>query len=207
MRRAQRSNQAEDAASKLSSLLRSTQVAQLLQHPLPAQPTVLQKAVLSSCSNSLLQLHTALPETPNNSSSRSALLQQLSGVLRHQAVHSTGLLLAWMQQQPQQLVAALRYSEDEHAAIMQRLWPTGVQVVFIITLLIRSCSASNSSSTAPLAFTLTQQLHQSGECIWSGQASDAWIRSSRLLCTHCALFQPQAALLGWSNLCSSQSHH
>jgi hypothetical protein len=104
-------NQAEDAASKLSSLVRSSKVAQLLQRPLPAQPTAAHQAVLASCSNGLLQLLRALPDKLCRSGSPTASeasIQLLDSVLRHQAVHCAGVLLWWLQQQPQQLVAALQ---------------------------------------------------------------------------------------------------
>jgi hypothetical protein len=97
MRPNQRVSQAEDVASKLSSLVRSPRVVQLLQGPLPTQPTAAQQAVLASCSSGLLQLLRALPEPPDNTADTAATIQVLSGVLRHQAVHSTGVLLSWLQ--------------------------------------------------------------------------------------------------------------
>lgn len=100
MRPAQRAKKAEDAASKLSSLVARPQVVQLLQRPLAGEPTATQQAVLAICSSGLHQLTLVLPTTPKNDSERAALVQLLRGVLRHQPVHSVGLLLVWLQQQP-----------------------------------------------------------------------------------------------------------
>jgi hypothetical protein len=164
MRPAQRVKQAEEAASKLSSLVHSSRVTQLLQQPLPAQPTAAQQAVLASCSKSVQQLLTFLPQHTDSSLRIAVLLQLLRGVLRHQAVHSAGLLLAWLQQQPQQLAAALLGCNPrlEATVIMQSLWLTALNLVLSITVLVVNCAAEDSSSTAPLAFNLTQQLQQTG---------------------------------------------
>uniref|UniRef100_A0A383VL02 Uncharacterized protein n=1 Tax=Tetradesmus obliquus TaxID=3088 RepID=A0A383VL02_TETOB len=142
MRPAQLASKAEDAASKLSRLVDSPQVVQLLQRPLPALPTAAQRAVLASCTSSLQQLLHALPDNPSNDSGRAALVELLRGVLRHQAVHCTGVLLVWLQQQqqqqqPQQLAAAL----------------LSVQALGVL-----NCSAA----VAELMINMTQQLLQSG---------------------------------------------
>lgn len=92
MRPAQRAKKAEEAANKLSSLVCSPQVTQLLQQPLPPQPTAAQIAVLDSCSSSLFKLCNTLPdELPNTDAGRAAAVQLLRGVLRHHPVHSAGV--------------------------------------------------------------------------------------------------------------------
>lgn len=110
MRPAERAKLAGDEAKKLSSLVRGSQVVQLLQQPLPAEPTAAQQAVLASCSTRLQHLSDILPEDPSNSSSAATLAQLLKRVLNCRAVHSAGVLLAMLQQQqpqPQRLPAAL----------------------------------------------------------------------------------------------------
>lgn len=80
----QRLKQADGASGKLSSVVRSRQVTQLLQGPPPAQPTTAQQTALASCSISQHQLHEALPEDVKNESEIAAAAQLLQRVLRRQ---------------------------------------------------------------------------------------------------------------------------
>lgn len=161
---AQRAKQAEDAASKLGSLVRSPQVAQLLQQPLPAQPAAEQKAVLADINSNLQQLYEKLPANPNTNSERAAM-QLLRGVLHQEAVRSIGVLQVWLQQQPQQLVAALQ-SYDLQLGTIEGAWYAGMHVMCRIAELLLDCKASRSSSSstaggALLVVEMTQQLLQS----------------------------------------------
>lgn len=166
---AQRAKQAEDAASKLGSLVRSPQVAQLLQQPLPAQPAAEQKAVLADINSNLQQLYKKLPANPNTNSERAATVQLLRGVLHQEAVRSIGVLQVWLQQQPQRLVTALQ-SYDLQLGTIEGAWYAGMHVMCRIAELLLDCKASRSSSSstagaALLVVEMTQQLLQSGGCI------------------------------------------
>lgn len=172
MRPAQRARQAEDAASKLSSLVRSPQVAQLLQQPVPAQPTAAQRAVLASCSSRLDLLYRAMPASLSSSSSGTeAFVQMLRRALGQQPTHSAGVLLAWLQQQPQQLAAALQgvLSIGVQPGTTEAVWCIGMQAVARLAELLLDCCAAKSSSctatVAELTVNMTQQLLQSGGCI------------------------------------------
>lgn len=184
MRPAQRVKRAEDAASKLSRLVRSPQVVQLLQRPPPAQPTAAQQSVLVSYSKSLATLYTALPaDGPNNDAGRAVVAQLLRAVLRHQPAQSAGLLMVWTQQQPQQLAAMLQSHglKPQHGTI-HGVWVIGTSLVFRLATLLASCMELSSCrvTTAELSVNLTQQLLQSGGCCWG-----LWFNNSS--CAYLAL--------------------
>lgn len=161
MQPSQLAKKAEDAASHLLSLLRSPQVAQLLQRPLPVHPTAAQQAVLASCSSSLLKLFAALPGRPNNESDRAAAIQLLRRVLRHQAVYNAGVLMAWLQQPQQQLAMVLHSCPSEvDPGTVEDLWAAGSKVTARVALLLVSCKAMDG--VAELAVDMSQQLLQSG---------------------------------------------
>lgn len=171
MRPAQRAKKAEEAANKLSSLVCSPQVTQLLQQPLPPQPTAAQIAVLDSCSSSLFKLCNTLPdELPNTDAGRAAAVQLLRGVLRHHPVHSAGVLMVWLQQQqPQQLAAMLQVSYGSVVQLnaTEGVWRAGMQVLSGLVELLYICTRGGScmAAVAELIATLTQQLLQSGGCV------------------------------------------
>jgi hypothetical protein len=151
-------------------MLRSPKAVQLLQQPLPAQPTAAQRAVLASCSSSLQQLSIALSENPSTDSARSASVQLLQCVLCHQPVHSAGTLLVWLQQQQQLTTALLSCSVHQlQASTMEGLWFAALQLVSTLAVLLHSCSTARESSctaaAAQLMVDTTQQLLQSGECV------------------------------------------
>jgi hypothetical protein len=170
MRSARRAAQAEDAASKLSALVRSSRVVDLLQRPPPSEPTAAQQDVLAECSNRLYQLIEALPDRPGSAAS-AAPEQLLSSVLRQRAAHSASVLLAWLQQQPQQLAAALLSNDDSQVQpkTMGGFWHMGMQAVCMLVGLVGRCTLFDDSSAATaghvrLVVDITQQLLQSGEC-------------------------------------------
>lgn len=163
--------QAEDAASKLRNLVHRPQVVQLLQRPLPAAPTAEQQAVLASCSSTLQQLMLALTDSYNSRSGTESVVQVLRRTLRHQPVHSAGVLLAWLQQQPQQLAASLKSSRGLDPGTLEAVWTVGMLMVAGLADLLLECyvtqrtSRASTAALAELGVDLTQQLLQSGERI------------------------------------------
>jgi hypothetical protein len=168
MPRAQCLKPAEDAARKLSSLVCSPKVVHLLQQPLPAQLAAAHQAVIASCSIGLQQLFQALPTLPASHASggTAAVLQSLRGVLRHQAAHSAGVLLAWLQQQPQRLAAALhkRRNDQLQPNTIEGLWFVGMDVMCKLAAFLVCCTMEDASSVAELTLDMTQQVQQTGGC-------------------------------------------
>uniref|UniRef100_A0A383WED8 MYND-type domain-containing protein n=1 Tax=Tetradesmus obliquus TaxID=3088 RepID=A0A383WED8_TETOB len=168
MQRDQRAKKAEDTASKLSSLLCTHKVAQLLQEPLSAAPKAARQAVLGEFGSCLQWLLKGLPESASNETNKAAAIKLLGGLLLHQAVHSAGGVLEWLQQDPQQLAAAMqsyRGQKLEHDSL-EGVWCVGMKLMAKFGELLFDCCLANSSSTsraaAELATSMTQQLLQSG---------------------------------------------
>lgn len=154
--------------------MRSPEVVQLLQQPLLALPTQAQLGVLASTSSALEELLAALAEVPSSESSRAASVQLLGGVLRQQAVHSAGVLLMWLHQQPQQLCAIDSFFSNPWqpgsivgAYCIGGVWQLGMEVVHKLAVLLFACMSGGSScapAAARLAADMTQQLLHSGGC-------------------------------------------
>lgn len=131
MQRDQRAKKAEDTASKLSSHLCTPKVAQLLQEPLSAAPKAARQAVLGEFGNYLQWLLKGLPESASNETNKAAAVTLLGGLLRHQAVHSAGEVLKWLQQDPQLLAAAMqsyRGQKLEHDSL-EGVWCVGIKLM------------------------------------------------------------------------------
>jgi hypothetical protein len=127
-------------------LLRSPKIAQLLQHTPPYRSvSAQQQRVMTQLSSALLA---RLPKEEHEITA----WQLAPVVLKHQAAHSIGILLTWVQQQPEQLAAAMQRGERQ-AQALTRIWLESQQA------LIRLCLIS--MGTSPLA--CSQQLESSGE--------------------------------------------
>jgi hypothetical protein len=171
MQPALQTKQVEDAAIDLNSLVCSPRIERLLQRPLPARPTAAQQAALASCSDALRKLVMSLPQDFRNILDKGAMLALISSVLQHQAAYNIGVLLAWLQQQPQQLAAALQ-SEGMRAASVQNCWCGGMLVLQVVALMrlraTEGCTAEHNSAVlcgaGTLAANMTQQLQQTGWC-------------------------------------------
>uniref|UniRef100_A0A383WBJ7 Uncharacterized protein n=1 Tax=Tetradesmus obliquus TaxID=3088 RepID=A0A383WBJ7_TETOB len=163
--------QAEDAASKLRNLVHRPQVVQLLQRPLPAAPTAEQQAVLASCSSTLQQLKLALTDSYNSRSGTESVVQVLRRTLRHQPVHSAGVLLAWLQQQPQQLAASLKSSRGLDPGTLEAVWTVGMLMVAGLADLLLECVLA---SWIELAQQLLQQQQQQQQQQQSQAHQGAW---------------------------------
>lgn len=169
-----RARAAEDAAKKLQTVLGRPEVAQLLQQPLPAQPNAEQRAVLTSCITTLVQLSQALPsvENPINVSDTAAFRQLLRGVLRHRAVHSAATLLVWLLQQPQQLAVTLQNVEPHQLqrGTTKAACVAGMHAVTRLAQLLVRCivkmhrSGSSTANVAQLTVNMTHQLVEAGGC-------------------------------------------
>jgi hypothetical protein len=80
-------------------------VTQLLQQvPSPGSTSAEQQRLMTQISNALRALAASMPKN----AVAAADVELPSGLLHHQAAHSTGVLLTWAQQRPEQLAAALQ---------------------------------------------------------------------------------------------------
>jgi hypothetical protein len=91
-------------------------------------------------------------------------------LLRQQTAHSAGTLVAWLQQQPEQLPFALLQRESDSGRALQQasttadVWLSGCQCLsLMIAALVNAAEAPQPAcSVAALAASMLQQLEQSG---------------------------------------------
>jgi hypothetical protein len=152
---------AGSAACTLQRLLRDPRLVQLLQQPPPADLNEQQQLLLGPCCVALKQLEDFIPESVGSGTA----VQQLSGVLRHEAAHSAAVLMAWVQQRPELLQPEVFYASLK----LQISWPTIVSVTAVWVMsrsvldkLVPAVYRVSSSSAAALAAEMTQQLGRSG---------------------------------------------
>jgi hypothetical protein len=167
MRPARRIKQAEAVACDLQKHLKSSTLSQLLQCPPSASLTADQEAHLYECCRLLGQL-----EEPLLEKEPALQLRLLDAILQKQALCGAVTLIAWMQQQPEQLlplrssalqlpgIAALR----EGGGMGAVSWAAGVNVL-IYAVEIASRLDFSSAAARQTAAGITQQLDQSGNLI------------------------------------------
>jgi hypothetical protein len=171
MRPAQRIKQVEETGRRLTVLLSSSIISQLLQRTPPAALTAGQEAQLASCDNVICQLQAALKEAP------SLQMQLVDAMLKHQVARNVGSLVTWVQQQTEQQLLGFRaVAVAGHQGSAQvtcgsrtaSMWADGVLLLgrFAMAYLHNSDSAGACS----LAANLTQQLDQSGKACSSNCA-------------------------------------
>jgi hypothetical protein len=92
----------EQLAKYITQVAKDPALSQmLLQQTQPADPwTHRQVHLLANCCNALVELTLVMHQQHD---AAAAPNRRLGLVLRHQAVHSAGTLLAWLQQWPEQL--------------------------------------------------------------------------------------------------------
>jgi hypothetical protein len=153
---------AEKAAHKLAVLLKDKAVCQLLQQPAPVAALTRQQAgPLLRCCSALLCLDTAIVGKATGQLA-------VASVLRHQAVYSAGVLLAWTQQQPQQLaiVQVADTWNDIHnhrtQPTLASLWLLSEHVLTAILHAIQCLESDDDIAASGLAQTAMEQLEPSG---------------------------------------------
>jgi hypothetical protein len=162
-----RVRKAEDAARKLTDQLRSPVMLGMLQHAPPVGFPDRQQAVqLPSIWTLQSQLVAALKETGS-----AETVQVLSALLRQQAARSVGTLVAWAQQQPDQLYTmaglnALAPQGHSPGAVVLNAagtsWWSGLEV--LDRMLVSAITLDSSSTSAhQIVTTMTEQLEQSGK--------------------------------------------
>jgi hypothetical protein len=167
MRPARRIKQAEDAARSLKALLSSSMLSQLLQRTPPAALTAEQTGQLSRCYSVILQLQATVKEET------SLRMQLVDAMLKQQVACSTGRLVTWLQQQPEQhLLDFTEVAVPGHqgsapvtcvaGCTTATTWAAGVVLLQRIAA-IAALHISQSAGACSLATNLTQQLEQSGK--------------------------------------------
>jgi hypothetical protein len=181
---------AEKAAHQLTVLLQDRAVRHLLQQPAPAAALRPQQAgpVLRCCSV-LESLSAALVE-------KAAAQQAVPALLSRQAVYRAGVLLAWTQQQPQQL-ATVQVADTWNDICNGRTPPTLASLWLfswqVLSVVMQAILVGDDDITASgLAQGTLEQLEQSG---WAMQS----IMIER------DMTQQQLTMLIWSNLKAFQS--
>lgn len=152
---------AERAAHKLTVLQREKAVCNPLQRPAPAAALTPQQAGL------LLRCCSALKRLVEAQYGEAAAEQVVGGAVRHQAVYSAGILLAWTQQQPHQFATApllQTYRDMENNRIqptLASLWLLSHGVLQqVMKAIQRKESSSGDTSSALAAATMEQLEHQ-----------------------------------------------
>jgi hypothetical protein len=128
-------------------------VAQLLQQAPPGSASAEQQRLMTQICSAVRALAASIPQD----SASAADAQLSSGLLHHQAAHSVGVLLTWVQQRPEQLAAPL-----QHAGVsVQANTPEGIWIVCIdvLSTLFGLCQPTAKSTVA-----WSQQLEMSGGC-------------------------------------------
>jgi hypothetical protein len=149
-----RVKEAEDAACKLASQLRSPVMTQVLQRP-PAVLCSLQEVEqLSKLWQVSERLCQALQETH-----MAETAHMLDAVLQQQAAHSAGTVLVWAQQQPEQLLTTI--TAGLHG-VESTAWLYGVRLIDKVITAARTLQDSSSTLTGRIVMRLTEQLEQSG---------------------------------------------
>jgi hypothetical protein len=98
---------------------------------------------------------------PRRGSSEALWAQLLGAALKQHAARSAGTLLVWLQQQPQQLhITKLQQS----ALVLNTPESVWSACITLLSEVSRALSYMTSSTAAPLAAAMTQQLEQSGGC-------------------------------------------
>jgi hypothetical protein len=153
----------EAPAIGLNTLLQSPEACQLLQQLPPAVLTPEQYDLLAS-SDALMRalLRGIKQQRPTG--------RMLGLLLRHQAVHSAGTLMAWVQQRPEQLqFGLLQQRLDSHGACelatnTADVWVCSCEcLVYMSTALAQAAQAPQAGcSTSTLAAAMLPQLEQSG---------------------------------------------
>jgi hypothetical protein len=154
---------AEAAAGTLQGLLRDPTLVQLLQQPPPAEVDGQQHELLRRCYLALQHLEEILPESVGSGTA----VQQLTGVLRHEAAHSAAVLMAWVQQRPKLLQPILSDISTVGFSSSRRIYcvsPTAIWVCSrrVLDKLVLAINRVSSSSAAALAAEMTRQLGRSG---------------------------------------------
>jgi hypothetical protein len=160
---ARRVKQAEDAARKLASLLSIPATAQVLQHVLPSSINTQQREHLIHAIHALKKLTAALQEACTADT-----VQVLNAVLRQHVARSIGLLVAWAQQQPEQLIAmtASGVMPQDHSlatwvCVAGHVWELG-WVALDSMFSMSFTMDKNSASHHRIATNITEQLESSG---------------------------------------------
>jgi hypothetical protein len=137
----------------------SSTLSQLLQRTPPASLTAEHEAHLLNC-GSLFDLMVVALEAEEGA----VQLRLLEAVLQQQAVRSAGTLVAWVQQQPEQLLTVNSVTSFTAAtgSSALRCWTSGVQ---FLTRAAAKAGAQDygSAATCQMAADMMQQLDQSGE--------------------------------------------
>jgi hypothetical protein len=143
-------------------------MTRLLQQAPPAVLTEQQATQLYSTSRALQQLAGATQETDT-----AETVQILSAVLQQQAARDAGILMAWTQQQPEQLFGTTtegprsqqNYPPTIDLGVAAASWCCGAE--FLGSMLVKARTLDSSSqSTHSIVSAITEQLNQSG--VWSG---------------------------------------
>jgi hypothetical protein len=154
----------------LHEIVQSPAALKLLQQPPPgAAPTVEQRDLIGQ-TNMLLS---TIAEQCNlqDTATAAATGRMLGVLLRQQAARSAGTLVAWLQQQPEQLQISLLQQELDEAdetkpAIITtaNVWMSGLMCLNgMAEALVKIVeSPQPGSSSAALAAAMLQQLEQSG---------------------------------------------
>jgi hypothetical protein len=171
----------ENVARSLSRLLQAAATHQLLQQALPAGPlTAAQQQLVWRCADAAVQLSLEVTMTPalllaaaGAATTRAAVLGRTMGLaLRHHAVRNVGVLLVWLQQQPQLLQFELevqrqsRSDVDRSPPTTAYAWIECCDCLAMMTGALKEvCSAGRvpgGCNAAALAAAMLQQLEQSG---------------------------------------------
>lgn len=164
----------ESVARQMHALLQHPVACQVLQQTPPAaDPTPAQKELLA-CSNELcVSVGTVLQRLRVSATPVAARGRAVGLLLRQQAARSLGTLLAWLQQQPEQLRLDLLQQQLQQDQARTRPLTAAEFWRGVCSCLYAMCAALSEAVQAPqpglnaaaLVAAIMQQLEQSGVCL------------------------------------------
>jgi hypothetical protein len=180
----QRLRSVEDAARRLSILLQAPATQQLLQQALPDGPLTAEQqqqvsGVVSAVTKLTLAINDQLQDAPAAggaaagaaATTGAAVWGRMLGLaLRHHAARNVGILLVWLQQQPQLLpfkTMQRRLSRlDSSLPTTACAWMQCFSCLSVMTTALNACCTAGQlpggCNAAALAAAMLQQLEQSG---------------------------------------------